>query len=348
MTPPPQLPARYYALLCQRAAELGVDAVRLLKDARIDPRHLQAANGHISAEQADALICLAADRSGHESLAFDLARSLKLSSHDILGYAMLSAPNLDTALRLLARYFSLIAPSYRMQYRCDAQRAEARFQPALSMSPRGLAFHAEAIIVALYDHANTLLLGQLPACSIHLPFAAPPHAARYRELGSAVVHFGEETLPVARIRFEKETVFRPLAMADANTLRMAEDRCATLLSTITRSANLADWVRMMLREAAEGQPSLEELATILNLSARTLERRLAAEDCGFRELARQARHARACTLLRAGRLSVTQIAYQLGYGDAANFTRAFRRDAGGMTPREYRDQALAGAADDPR
>jgi AraC-like DNA-binding protein len=82
------------------------------------------------------------------------------------------------------------------------------------------------------------------------------------------------------------------------------------------------------------------MARILNLSPRTLERRLAQEGGSFRAYARAARHARACELLRAGRLGITQIAYQLGYGDAANFTRAFRREAG-CSPSEFRQRETA-------
>jgi AraC-like DNA-binding protein len=256
---------------------------------------------------------------------------LKLSSHDILGYAMLSSPSVDQALRLVSRYFSLITPTYSLRYRSDAKIAEALVQPQLALSPRVRQFHLEAIAVAFYEHVRSLLSGDLPACSIHLSFAAPEHAARYRELQNAVIHFGEENLAGARIVLERDVVMRPLALADDNALRMAQSRCDALLSHITQGARLSDWVEMMLRQAADGQPRLEELAQILNLSPRTLERRLADEQSSFRGIARRARHERACELLKGGRLGVTQIAYQLGYTDVANFTRAFRREAG-MAP----------------
>lgn len=336
-TPQHYLPARYYVLLGAYLSELGVDVAALLRDAGIDAATLAVPEAQLRPEQVDALVALAAQRSGRSDLGFEFGRRIKLSSHDILGYAMLSAPTLDYALRLLARYFGLITPTYRMQYRSDAQRAEASFQPALPLSAAVLAFHMETIVVAYYEEVKVLLSGALPACAIYLPFAPPPHAARYGELHTAVVHFSQHALPGARVVLERDVVQRPLAMADDGTVRMAEKRCATLLSTIAQRSSLGDWVRMMLGEVSEGQPALEELANILNLSARTLERRLAQEGRSFRELSRDARHARACELLRGGRLSVTQIAYQLGYGDAANFTRAFRREAG-TTPSAYRGQ----------
>lgn len=334
------LPARYYALLATRLVEWGVDLPALLRDSQVDPAALQAADGQLRPEQVDVLIRLAAERSGHSDLGFELGRILKLSAHDILGYAMLSAASVDDALRLVARYFSLITPTYELKYHGDDKFAEALIVPLLPLSAQVREFHLEAIAVAFYEHVRTLLSGRLPACNLYVAFDAPPHVARYAELPTAVVHFGQKQLAGARIVLSRDVVMRPLAMANDNALRMAEARCAQLLTHITRGAKLSDWLRMMLREAADGQPGLEELAQILNLSARTLERRLSDEGQSFRDIARGARFERACALIEAGRLNITQIAYQLGYTDVANFTRAFRREAG-MAPSAYRDSRRA-------
>ena len=87
-------------------------------------------------------------------------------------------------------------------------------------------------------------------------------------------------------------------------------------------------------------PTLAELARLLNLSPRTLERHLAREGSGFLEMSKRIRHDKACVLLASGNLPVTQVAYQLGYKDVANFTRAFRRECG-TTPSEYRHRKRA-------
>jgi hypothetical protein len=213
---------------------------------------------------------LATERSGRSDLGFELGRMLKLSSHDILGYAMLSSPSVDHALRLVARFFSLITPTYALRYRNDGRVVEARVQPLLALSDGVRELHLEAIVVAFHEHVRALLSGAPPACVIQVPYAAPPHVARYAELIGAKLHFDAGGSAGARILLDAELVERPLAMADEHALRMAETRCAELLLRITRGARLSDWVAMMLRQAAGGQPGLDELAAILNLSPRTL------------------------------------------------------------------------------
>ena len=117
-------------------------------------------------------------------------------------------------------------------------------------------------------------------------------------------------------------------MADRGAREMAESRCEQLLRKTAQANGVTDWVTMMLREAHEGMPTLAELARLLNLSPRTLDRHLAREGSRYLEISKRIRHEKACALLEAGGQSITQVAYELGYKDGANFTRAFRRECG--------------------
>jgi AraC-like DNA-binding protein len=57
---------------------------------------------------------------------------------------------------------------------------------------------------------------------------------------------------------------------------------------------------------------------------RTLQRKLKAESISFSEIA-ALQEQQACVLLRDERLSLEQVAEQVGYSDVSNFTRAVRR-----------------------
>ena len=72
----------------------------------------------------------------------------------------------------------------------------------------------------------------------------------------------------------------------------------------------------------------------MRLSARTLQRKLAAEATSFQALADDVRAEAARELLSAGRLGVGQIALELHYADVSTFVRAFKRLVG-LTPGEY-------------
>ena len=75
-------------------------------------------------------------------------------------------------------------------------------------------------------------------------------------------------------------------------------------------------------------PDLVEAAQLAGMSVRTLQRRLKKEGYLFRELVDELRFKKAGALLADSSLPVAEIAWHLGYPDAANFTHAFRRWTG--------------------
>ena len=98
--PPATFPARYYAIFVDRLRRLDVDVDALLRSARIAPAALYGTDGLLTLPQVEALVEGATERTGRPDLGFDAGRLVKLSSHDILGYAIISSPTLDYALRL--------------------------------------------------------------------------------------------------------------------------------------------------------------------------------------------------------------------------------------------------------
>lgn len=89
-----------------------------------------------------------------------------------------------------------------------------------------------------------------------------------------------------------------------------------------------------------GRPSLCAVAHELNLSVRTLQRRLAAAGWTYNDLVDDVRFAVARQHMARPDAPLKAVAAELGFSEQASFTRAFRRWIG-LTPREYRRQILA-------
>ena len=88
----------------------------------------------------------------------------------------------------------------------------------------------------------------------------------------------------------------------------------------------------------ETQPQVCELAIQLGLSRGTLTRRFREQfGTSLLQYINEARHRRACRMLRLIRLSLNDVAYRCGYGSRRTFFRAFRAIEG-ITPGEYRER----------
>lgn len=334
------VPARYYLRALEMLQEENTDVNQILEPLQLKLSSLSEPDASLPWRTVEALIEGAEVVRKHPGLALDLGRRLKLTSHSFVGFGILSSPNVDYALRLAARYFRLIMPSFHMRYQVNAEQAEISYAPQIPMSQHCMDFHLEALAVATHYEARDLLEGAMPQYDLHLSYAKPAHAQRYEELREARCHFSSLPTPGISMRFPAAIANKPLALSDNAALKMAESRCRDLVSKVVAKKSVSDWIEMMLRESGDGMPKLAELAHTLNLSTRTLDRHLQREGTGFRDLRNRVQLDKARQMLSEQTQSITQIAHELGYTDAANFSRAFKREAG-LSPRAYREKTAS-------
>jgi AraC-like DNA-binding protein len=74
---------------------------------------------------------------------------------------------------------------------------------------------------------------------------------------------------------------------------------------------------------------------VANLSSRSLELKLANEGTNFQQTLDDTRRSLASGYIEQSGIAITEIAYLLGFSDAANFTRAFKRWSG-KSPTDFR------------
>lgn len=159
-------------------------------------------------------------------------------------------------------------------------------------------------------------------------FARP---APYRRVFRAPVRFdaAANALEYARADVEDR-----LPAGNAELARGNDEVLVRYLARLGQS-RLASRVQQALLDAMPaGAPSKSAVARTLGMSARNLQRRLAEEGTSFSALLADARVSLARTYVDEGRLSVTEIAFVLGFADTSAFSRAFKRWTG-LSPRAY-------------
>jgi AraC-like DNA-binding protein len=332
------VPARYYARIGDVLIRNGIDFTDVLRSLRLSPRLLTEAGAMIRVSQVDRLIARIFEISRRTDLGFELGKLLMASAHSFVGFGMLNSANLDQALRFEAQYFGLVMPSFRMRYTAGSDFGEMRFTPVVAMSTLSLTFHLEAIGAAALREVADLTGDRRPPCWLDLSIPEPAHLGRYqRELHDVRVRFEADSVPSVRLRLLADPRELPVAMADSNARKVAEERCRVLIQQVAGGGRFADWVAMTLREVSEGLPSASELAATINISTRTLNRYLEREGTSYRVLAARIQHELACERLSRGEVSVGEVGYSLGFSDRSNFGRAFRARAG-SSPGQYRSR----------
>ncbi len=115
------------------------------------------------------------------------------------------------------------------------------------------------------------------------------------------------------------------------------------LSARRSRQSLGDEVKTPLKRLLAGQrPTIQTVARQLNLSSRTLQRRLAENGVTFQQTLDEARRELAHHYLGQSSVELNETAYLLGYEDPNSFFRAFH-DWEGTSPGQWRSRHLANA-----
>jgi AraC-like DNA-binding protein len=122
-------------------------------------------------------------------------------------------------------------------------------------------------------------------------------------------------------------------------LNLSENHRQKDLALLESSAPALDFIGSLNQAIAallrNGYPDIHLVSQITGTSLRTFQRRLAEEGLTYSRLVEQVRFNTAIRLLQDPSLKLLDIAIELGYSDAAHFTRAFKRWTG-TSPSEFR------------
>lgn len=131
-----------------------------------------------------------------------------------------------------------------------------------------------------------------------------------------------------RLTVEAQWMSARLPGHDRLTSHLLRKQLNQLLQIPIGQDDLLESVTNRMRFGIQDRPSQKHLAQQVNVSDRTLRRRLEARDTNYRALRDEARLERARDLLAHTTQTIAEVALALGYADARSFRRAFKRWTG--------------------
>ncbi|WP_458069844.1 AraC family transcriptional regulator [Rhodanobacter sp. BL-MT-08] len=335
----PEIAPLALAELIDLVAELGIAPERLCADVGVTVADM-CAGELISNRQAWRLFRRAMQLTGRSDLGLELGRRQNISHFGLPGYAMTAARTFGEAIDIGVRYQrqggGLVDVSYQLQGDLAVLIATPRLH-----DPMVHICVIEELFASLIVLIHILLGDSYRFEAIDLTYPPPAHAPRYAEIFQCPAHFGQ---PHNRILLPRAWLELPLAshstVAAAQLRSLLEERARS-----HQTPNAVAAVEHVLKQAGSAVMSLENVSEALDLSPRTLRRRLSEAGTSFhalseRLLAEQARH-----LLRDEGLTVAEAGRRLGFSDARAFRRAFKRwlgEAPGAMRRRAPESSLVG------
>jgi AraC-like DNA-binding protein len=307
-----------------------------LRDLGHDPSVLKSNGAELEEEEFYELCAEAAALAQDPALALKFGSSLHLGSHGLLGNGLMSCRTLRQAAEFLIRHNPLKGAQSKVRFAFDGENVTLSMTPGIDIPGAGN-FRVESFFAAVVTAIGELLGTELVDCRIEFTFQPAMPEDVYRSYLRMPVFFG---MPANRLVGRRFAVDLPLVAANNAVADMFVRQCDALLRERDRPASHALQVR---RELAGARQALNEhdVAGKLNMSGRTLRRRLQSEGTTFQEIVDEVRNDRACACLCETQLSIAEVGALLGFDDVANFRRAFRR-WNGCSPQDYRAAASGG------
>jgi AraC-like DNA-binding protein len=337
----PSVAVAYPRLLLAMLAERGHSTAEAAEEAGVDRALLDRPEAMISGAAYARLIAHALRVTRDPCLGCELGLRMPPTMHSVLGALLVCADTLGDALAQGARFFVLASQVIALRTDFASERPTISIDEIL---PLGAVrqFVVESGLVGLYRAGELLTMLTVAPRGLELSFTwpEPPAFRRYRaRLPPA--QFGQ---PFNQLRCPTSLLERPLPLANALARRRAIRDCERALSEIPEhGAPLVARVYQALgAPEAAGYAALAQVAALLGVSPRTLSRRLAASGTSFSALLDGRRISDARSMLAESDVAVAAVARHVGYTDAANFARAFRKQTR-ESPSAFRARAQASA-----
>ena len=266
-----------------------------------------------------------ADRIAHDRhFAYHAGLRCHVSAYGMYGFAILSSMNYRQTIHFTMKYHQLATPLNAIHFEEERGCGIWTFTPLphSRVNARLYKFLVEMQFGIILSLHRDVMGSSFAARELHVTYGPTDDARKYRDIFGCPVLFHQSE---NKFIFDAAWLDGTPKLGNEITYSMVVGLCDGLMEEFELRIGLVGQVRQILLANRMRPTSFSDIAAHLNMSARTLRRKLREENTSFRRLADDLRTQMAIKYLRDTDLTVEDIAEVLGFSDAANFRHAFRR-----------------------
>ncbi len=331
-------PSCYGPFILPVAAALrlrGEDPLDVLAAVGIDPAKMADPDWRIPRAVWQSLMATSVERTGDDAFGLYAAMQLRPQVLRSLGLAWLASDTVYDGLRRMVRFSSLMTTGAQIELvEADTLvNVNARATDSSDLAVPAVTDYLLAIIVRM----SRLTLGDyLAPVQVYMERPQPADPGPWTYQFSSPVVFEQSGNCIS---WSRSDILEPLATGDPELARVNDEHTQAVLDHFLSHSLSRRVVSQIIQRLPDGAPSQDEIASALNMSSRTLQRRLKEEGTSFLDLRQETRLRLACKYLANPGRSIVETAYLLGFSEPSTFSRAFKA-ATGKSPVDYRSSRI--------
>ena len=313
----------------------GLDIAAIFRELGLDAEVLTDPDARISQDSMTRVWQLAVERSGNPAIGLNMARVVRPGHFSVVGYSLMSSRTLREGFGRVVRYQRLIGESADMVMQIEPDTCRLQFAIHGDRLPAARQSVEAAMAYAL---AFCRWMTAEPIVPLKATFARPEpqDTTPYRALFDCPLEFDA---PSYSLLMSRQLMEAPLATANDSLAKLHDRFAGDFLARFESDPVTHQTRQVLCRLLPQGEPKRQTVASAMNMSTRTLQRRLQEEGVSFQQLLERTRRELALQYLGQPPLTLFEIACMLGFADPSNFFRAFKRWFG-LPPGQYREQVL--------
>ncbi len=321
MLDPRTVSSAYVRTLLATVEAQGVSSEQVLHGLGLDTAQVTQANGRIGVGMSRLLWDRSLALTGDPLLGLKVAQEMRPNTFRVLGLATMGCATLEQAIAVMLRYQRLVSESGTLSSQIQPAGHIALLHSAQTLRVRILPQQVEALLGGVYRQALWLAARNFLPLEVCFRHTMQGEAQAYQDCFGIMPQFDADA---NHIVFSSADLHTPLPQADAELCRMHCAMADRLLAELPQVGYTSSFAVQWLANQAPAQMRMDDLASALGMSVRSLQRSLQDEGKSWTTLVDDARRNALATLLQQG-MSLEAAAQRLGYHDASSVSRAARR-----------------------
>ncbi|NIB40308.1 AraC family transcriptional regulator [Pseudomaricurvus alkylphenolicus] len=334
-----------YGLAIANAIEsYGFSSQPLFDEQGLDSRLSFDPNAHHPAVKVFALLRRAVEITGDDAFGLRIPPFLPTTFLPSMGMLFASSENLLRAFEAMCLYQRLVSDVMEYKMTCAGELVFIECEISQSIEKQllsdvdqhSLAVAFDAAIAGMVGNVCNALDPKFRVKCVYFKHHKPVNFQAFDDLFQAPIRYSQDCY---KLEFDYNVLTQPLVTCNPALAKISEQILKHSLENAEKDKIISEIQLQIIHNINRGEPSQEEIAKSMNLSARQLRRKLQQSGTSYARLLQDARHELAKKYLLQANLTVCDIAQLLRFHDQSNFSSAFKRWEG-CSPSTYRKQQL--------
>ena len=294
----------------------------------------------VSNEEYQDVIERAIALTGDSHFGLHAGENLNLSAAGLIGQITQNCQTVKQAIQYCCDFANLGCSVLPMSLEEEENSYKVVINPDMTwaiLSDKTYMQTVNGVLAFSIREIESLILQKKSALKVHLPWIKPTDSSEYTRIFNTDVYFEQSEIA---IYLDKKHVESTVINADYDLLRILVTHAEQKIQQLSSENGFSEIVRQSLVKLIKPEfPTIDQVAAHLNMSARTLQRKLKQEGLTFQKMLNELRNDLAISYLKRDDLSIKEISYLLNYSEPSTFVRSFKSWSG-STPTAYRKQLV--------